>query len=333
MIPAGCLPLALLAVAAMAAMAAPHLPPQSAAAAAGVDGKTLRQTMEGGVDVSITYPGSVISGERFEVTILVENNGWEDKRDVRFGFKPGSAIVPRQGELVIGRISEGGSHGETVVFDAFSKGGGSYFMNVEYSQVLVQDNRVPLEPFRTDMALPITVKDGPDVRIHANTPESVFANAEFPFVVEVVSEDIDLYDLSVRIIPPGDIGFRGETLHAYSNVERGRVISIRSELIMPEEEEVNSQHTLPFEVVVTYRDHLDDEKTESVTVPLMLRPRTFMEITTDGGIWIGGFFIAPYVSIGTIVGIPAGAILSILIKRAQDRRAGRVKDGGGRVAG
>ena len=46
-----------------------------------------------------------------------------------------------------------------------------------------------------------------------------------------------------------------------------------------------------------------------------MRPRTFMELTTDGGIWVGDFFIAPYVSLGTIIGIPAGAILSLAIRR------------------
>jgi len=35
---------------------------------------------------------------------------------------------------------------------------------------------------------------------------------------------------------------------------------------------------------------------------------------------IGDFFIAPYVSIGTIVGIPAGTIFSLLLKRAVEKR-------------
>ena len=45
-----------------------------------------------------------------------------------------------------------------------------------------------------------------------------------------------------------------------------------------------------------------------------------MEITNDGGIWIGDFFIAPYVSIGTIIAIPAGTIFSLLIRRAQNKK-------------
>jgi len=65
---------------------------------------------------------------------------------------------------------------------------------------------------------------------------------------------------------------------------------------------------------------LGDEKSDSSSVPLLLRPKTFLEITNDGGIWIGDFFIAPYVSIGTIVAIPAGTIFSLLLKRAVEKR-------------
>ena len=50
-----------------------------------------------------------------------------------------------------------------------------------------------------------------------------------------------------------------------------------------------------------------------------------MELTTDGGIWIGDFFIAPYVSLGTIIGIPAGTIISLLIRRNQNSGKKRAK--------
>jgi len=50
-----------------------------------------------------------------------------------------------------------------------------------------------------------------------------------------------------------------------------------------------------------------------------------LEITNDGGIWVGDFFIAPYVSIGTIVGIPAGTIFSLLLRRAVEKRKKKKK--------
>ena len=84
--------------------------------------------------------------------------------------------------------------------------------------------------------------------------------------------------------------------------------------------DITTEYTIPVIVTESYTDDLGDEKSESQSVPLLLRPKTFMEITNDGGIWIGDFFIAPYVSIGTIVGIPAGTILSLLIRRAQNKK-------------
>lgn len=50
-----------------------------------------------------------------------------------------------------------------------------------------------------------------------------------------------------------------------------------------------------------------------------------MELTIDGGIWIGEFFIAPHISIGTIIGIPAGAIISLLIRKSQKSTKKRLK--------
>ena len=78
-------------------------------------------------------------------------------------------------------------------------------------------------------------------------------------------------------------------------------------------------------MLVSYTDDLGEENTETQSVPLLLRPKMFMEITNDWGIWIGDFFIAPYVSVGTIVGIPAGTILSLLIRNAQNKKKKQTK--------
>ena len=89
------------------------------------------------------------------------------------------------------------------------------------------------------------------------------------------------------------------------------------------QENIATEQKIPFEVIVSYTDDIGNEVTDSKTIPMILRPRTMMEITSEGGIWIGDFFIAPYVSIGTIVGIPAGTLFSIAIKRSLDKKKKR----------
>lgn len=290
-------------------------------------GETVRQTMDGGMDVEIAYPDSVFADRTFSVSVLVQNNGWEEKRNVSLAFRPDGVISSvSEGTISIPRIVQDGSYGQTVDFavdaDAMP---GTYFINVDYSQVLVANNRDPQEPTGTSTAIPVIVLERARVNIHITAPESIFAGAEFPITVEIISDDMDISDAVLQIVPPGDIGFRGETRHAFSFIQKGEPVRIDSRIVTPEEE-VAAERGVPFQVSLTYRDDDGGEVSDSKTVSTVLRPRTFMELTTDGGIWVGSFFIAPYISLGTIIGIPSGAVLTLLIRRSQGsgrRRAGR----------
>jgi len=281
-----------------------------------VDAVIIKLTMEGSMDIQITHPDSAIIDRTILISFLVENNGWEDKQDVIFVFSPDDVIIPiEDNEIQIDKISAGGSYGETVDFRILSDASpGSHFVNLEYSQVLLANNEEPQPPTHANIAIPILLKEQPKVTIHTVTPESLFTNAEFPFTVEIISEDIDINDVKLEIVPPKDIDFRGETLHTFSSIQQNVPISVTSRIITPSQE-ISTQYKVPFQVMVTYTDDVGQEKTDSKTISLVMRPRTFMELTTDGGIWIGDFFIAPYVSLGTIIAIPAGTIISLAIRR------------------
>ena len=277
---------------------------------------TIKQTMEGGMDVEITHPDVVVIDRIIVISFFVKNNGWEDKQDVTFTFSPSNVITPIENDSIqIEKIAAGGSYGETVGFRIMPNASlGSHFLNLEYSQVLLVNNKEAQPPAQTNIAIPIMIKDQPKVTIHTITPESLFTNAEFPFTVEIISEDTDIQDVKLEIIPPPDISFRGETLHTFSSIQKNVPISITSRIITPSQE-INTQYNVPFQVIVTYTNDVGQENIDSKTISLIMRPKTFMELTTDGGIWIGDFFIAPYVSLGTIVGIPAGGILSLVIRK------------------
>ena len=286
------------------------------------DGATVAQTMGGSMDLKITHPDSVVAGREFTISILIENNGWEDKQNISFYFSNPDRTIESltTNEVLIEKLSTEGSYGTTLDFkilpDALS---GLHYLNVIYSQVLVENNEKPLEPTKSNIAIPIVVKEQPHVIIQTKTPETIFPNAQFSFEVTLLSEDIDIKNVKIQIKPPNNIDFIGDTLHTFSTIQKNTPLSISSQIKTPEEQ-LTAEYRIPFEVIVTYTDDIGDEKTESKTISLLMRPRTFMELTTDGGIWIGDFFIAPYVSLGTIIGIPTGAILSVLIRRSQNKK-------------
>jgi len=288
--------------------------------------ETLTQTFEGGMDLEIIYPESVINGRIFSISIHLANNGWENKQDISFVItNTDSAFKSLSDETItVEQLTTTSSFGTTLDYEVSKNTNeGTHFLNVLYSQILVSNNVDPMPATKTTIALPITILKEPVVKIQTITPESIFSNTEFPFEVNVVSEDIELKDLTVQIIVPQDIEFRGDTSYRMSLLEKGTPFNIKAEMITPSN--VSTEHTIPVKVVVSYTDDLGNEKSDSSSVPLLLRPKTFLEITTDGGIWIGDFFIAPYVSIGTIVGIPAGTIFSLLLKRAVEKKKKKKK--------
>lgn len=286
-----------------------------------IHAETITQNFEGGMDIEITYPDDIVIGREGIISILVQNNGWEDKQDVVFDFtfsETSEFILEPVEPIIIERLAQGGSFGESIkVQIPDSTNEGKHFLNLKYSQSLIANNEIPQPATFHDIAIPILVKEDPGVTIYTKTPESIFTNAEFPIEVEVISQDIDITNVNIKIIPPADIEFRGETSHTFSKIKKDTPVAFTSRIITPSEE-VNTEYKLPFEIMVEYTDDVGEEKTDSQTVSVVLRPRTFMELTTDGGIWIGDFFIAPYVSLGTIIGIPAGTLFSLLIRKKQN---------------
>ena len=283
--------------------------------------ETFNQSMEGGMDLEITYPNSVMNQRTFSISIFLQNNGWENKEDISFVLNsPDMAFVTQGNEtIIIDELTTTSSFGTTIDYEVVNNANeGMHFLNIDYSQVLVSNNTELIPSTHTNIALPILVFGEPVISIETVTPESIFSNSEFTFETTIISEDIDITDVTVKIITPDDIEFRGDTSYTISLLEKMKPYSVIVEMITPMKD-VTMEYTIPVKVFVSYTDDLDEENTETQSVPLLLRPKMFMEITNDFGIWIGDFFIAPYVSIGTIVGIPAGTILSLMIRRAQNK--------------
>ena len=283
--------------------------------------ETTTLSPDGGMEIQIIYPDSVLIDRTFSISFLIQNNGWESKQDISLNLKnPDNVFVAVTDEQIkIEELTASSSFGTTLDYivhkDATE---GTHFINIGYSQVLLSNNVDPMPLTQMNLAIPIEVQNRPEITIETITPESIFANSEFSIEATITSQDIDLEDITLEIIAP-DVEFRGDTFYKLSALEKQTPYTISAELITPLEN-ITTEYTIPVKVVLTYIDDLGETNTSTQSMPLLLRPKTFMELTNDGGIWIGDFFIAPYISIGTIVGIPAGTILSLLIRRAQNKK-------------
>ena len=289
--------------------------------------ETVSLSPDGGMTIEIFHPDSVLIDRTFSISFFLQNNCLESKQYILNKItNPDNAFAPIDTEQIqIDELTASSSFGTTIDYivqkDATE---GTHFINIDYSQILLSNNVDPMPPTQMNLAIPIEVQNRPQIIIETITPESIFANSEFTVQATITSQDIDLQDVTLEIIAP-DIEFRGDTFYKLSSLEKNTPYTITAELITPLEN-ITTEYTIPVKVVLTYTDDLGETNTSTQSMPLLLRPKTFMELTNDGGIWIGDFFIAPYVSIGTIVGIPAGTILSLLIRRAQNKKKNSATD-------
>lgn len=263
---------------------------------------TTKIVTEGYVNTSITYPEGIVRGSEFNISFLTENTSSTDRHNATMNVFLPEKIFSSKNDLgfFLERVAGTSSYGKTITIQSFPNSTlGQHFINVNLSHIDSNGERF------SSIALPITVREEPEVIIEIIVQDSIYSEAEFPFLIKIESQGSDLRDVTVRIIPAEEITFRGQTLHTFSSIDRDTPITLRAELVTATAEKIGFEHYIPFQIIVEYTDDSDTERKSSKTISVLLRPRTMFELGSEGGFWIGGFYFTPTISIGAFIGIPA----------------------------
>ena len=184
--------------------------------------ETIKLSQEGGMEIEIIHPDSVLLDRTFSISFLIQNNGWESKQDIRLTLTntDNAFVAVADEQIKIEELTASSSFGTTLDYvvseDATE---GTHFINIDYSQVLLSNNVDPMPLTQMNFAIPIEVQNRPEIIIETITPESIFANSEFSIQATITSEDIDLEDVTLEIIAP-DVEFRGDTYYKLSSLEK-----------------------------------------------------------------------------------------------------------------
>ena len=254
---------------------------------------------------TITYPDGVVRGSDFNISLLTENTGSDDRFNATARIMLPEKIFSSDDALEesYGLMSAESSYGRTVTVHSLSNSTlGEHFINIDLSHIDGDSERF------SSVTLPITVREEPKLVISTSVQESIYADAEFPFIVNIESRDSTLRNLTIKIIPPEIITFRGQTQYTFSSLEKDTPISLRSELITASAQTVDYEHYIPFQITVDYTDDTDTERSISETVSVLLRPKAFFEFGAEGGFWLGSFYFTPTISFGALFGVLVGLI-------------------------
>lgn len=271
---------------------------------------------DGYFHTTITHPDRVIRGSDFNISILTKNEGSIDRFNATMKIMLPEKVLKSDDKLeeFYGRVAGDSSYGKTITIRSFPNSTfGEHFINIDISHIYGH-----IEYF-SSVAVPITIREEPKVVINTNIQDSIYTDAEFPFTINIESQGSDLHNVTIKIIPPESVTFRGQTQHTFSSLDRDTPISLRSELITASTEEVNYEHYIPFQITVNYVDDTDTQRSTSETISVLLRPKTFFEFGGDGGFWFGDFYVTQTVSVGTIIGI-FGSLFGVLYKKRRNNR-------------
>ncbi len=259
---------------------------------------------DGSIKTSIIHPEGVVRGSDFNISLLTENPHSVDRLNATVKITFPEKIFSSNDELAwfYERIAGKSSYGKTITVYSFPNSTlGDHFINVDLSHMDGDNERF------SSVALPITIRGEPKLVISTSVQDSIYSNAEFPFIVTIESQGSTLHDVTIKIIPPEIVTFRGQTQHTFSSIDRDTPISLRSELVTAStEEEVDYEHYIPFQITVDYTDDTDTVRSTSETVSILLRPKAFFEFGSEGGFWLGNFYFTPTISLGTFIGLPLG---------------------------
>jgi len=256
------------------------------------------------IDTQITHPSGIVRGDDFIISFHLKNSASTQRTNVTISLDFQPEVFRSDSELTftIDKMAGYGAYGHTLHIESLPNAIlGQHFINLQYSHIETDGD---LRYYNS--VLPITIREEPKVLLKIKVQKSIYAEAEFPFEVEIESQGSSLKDVTIEIIPPTEITFRGQTLHTFSSIERDEPITLRADLVTGGQEQVGYEHYIPFQVKVEYMDETETPRSTSKTISVLLRPKSFFELGSEGGFWIGPLYFTPTIGIGTFVGIPIG---------------------------
>ena len=127
---------------------------------------SIKQSMDGSMDLEITYPNTVLADRVFSISFLIQNNGWESKQEISLTLNnPDNTFTPiSENKIFIDELTSTSSFGLTLDYTVSEDATeGTHFINIDYSQILLSNNVNPMPATKMNLALPIEVQKKPQV--------------------------------------------------------------------------------------------------------------------------------------------------------------------------
>lgn len=148
-------------------------------------------------------------------------------------------------------------------------------------------------------AIQFDVESKPSLVFEIQAPDNIFAGEPFSVKGTVKNKGIDAQNITLSI-SGSKIDLEGKKTISISNLNSGEMTNFEFLIQTPKDIGVPVNDVV--HINGQYADDTGKKYSSDTTLNIFARQRGMLEIGDANGIWVGNFFIAPVVGLGTIVG-------------------------------
>lgn len=157
-------------------------------------------------------------------------------------------------------------------------------------------------------AIELNVQSKPILLLDLDAPDSVFAGEMFSVKGAVRNQGYNAQNIKITA-DSDQVVLDGKKIYSLTNLDAGKTENFEFVLQTPKGLTIPTDVTL--NVSTIYFDERGKEYTIEDSLKVFTRQKGILEIGGAEGIWIGDFFIAPVVGVGTIVSSVIGVLIFV----------------------
>ena len=257
------------------------------------------------IQLSLNYPDVIMQGKDFVLSSVVKATVDQVSNITVTITCPELQI--QQNSFHLDKLAKDSTLGNN--FNATVKEGvpdGSFVANVEIDYFVkgLFDSQ-PMKHIITQTAQFLAASK-PSLSLDLQTPSDVFSGEPFSIKGTITNQGSNAHNLQLSAFS-SELQLAGKKSIAITDLDAGK--STNFELVVQTQKNLGDPVSAVIHVNGTYSD--DNGKTYSIdnSFNVFARQRGLLEIGDANGIWVGQFFIAPVVGVGTIVSSVIGFMI------------------------
>lgn len=272
------------------------------------------------IEVTLNYPDTVTHGNEFVLSAIVKTKADQLSNITVSIASPEIEILQNQFHIEnLPKDSTLGNNFNVKVKQQAPDGAFLVNISVEYFIKGFFDES-PVKNTLTK-AVGLNVQSKPILVLHADAPDSIFAGEEFSIKGTIQNQGYDAQN--IQIVINSSVELEGKKFHSLTNLDAGKTDEF--EFVLKTPKELARPTDMTILISTSYFDKSGKEYNQEDSLDLFVRQRGILEIGGAEGIWVGDFFIAPVVGVGTIVSSVIGFLIFLwhIKNKKKQKRAKR----------